>query len=173
MSRALGLALISLPTVAAAEVKSAAPSGFEIVISTMVNAEPATAYAALIMPARWWNPAHTYSGEARNLTLIAVSGGCFCERIAKTGATIEHGRVVHAAPGSLLRLQAALGPLQREGMNGALSWTITRRAEGGSTIELRYVVGGYVPAGANALAAPVDAVLTGQMDRLKTYLNRR
>jgi hypothetical protein len=35
-----------------------------------------------------------------------------------------------------------------------------------------YAVGGYLPAGMNTLATPVDSVLTAQVTRLKNYIER-
>ena len=40
------------------------------------------AYARLLTPEAWWDGQHTYSGDAKNLSLRAVPGGCFCERLA-------------------------------------------------------------------------------------------
>ena len=43
-------------------------------------------------------------------------------------------------------------------------------AEGGTKLELTYVVSGYTPQGMNTWAAPVNEVLTEQMTRLKSYI---
>jgi len=137
----------------------------------MVAAPPARIWAALVAPSRWWNGQHSYSGDARNLTLEPRAGGCFCERVPKTKATVEHGRVIFAQPGALLRLSAALGPLQAEAVTGTLTWTL-KAVEGGTQLTQTYVVGGYVRGGAERLAAPVDAVMTEQFGRLVAFAGR-
>jgi hypothetical protein len=42
----------------------------------------------------------------------------------------------------------------------------------GTKLEVTYAVGGYLPAGMNTLATPVDSVLTAQVTRLKNYIER-
>jgi hypothetical protein len=73
------------------------------------------------------------------------AGGCFCERLKDDGS-VQHLQVVYAAPGQGLRLRGALGPLQTEGVDGTLSWTL-KPGEGGTTVTLSYVVGGYIRSG--------------------------
>jgi hypothetical protein len=69
------------------------------------------------------------------------AGGCFCERL-KDGGSVQHLQVVYAAPGKGLRLRGALGPLQMEGVDGTLAWTL-KPAEGGTSVTQSYAVGGY------------------------------
>jgi hypothetical protein len=76
---------------------------------------------------------------------------------------------VYAAPGEGLRLRGALGPLQTEGVDGTLSWTL-KHAEGGTTVTQSYVVGGYIRAGMESWAARVDRVLDEQLQRLKSFV---
>ena len=42
-------------------------------------------------------------------------------------------------------------------------------ANGGTKVDVTYAVAGYLAAGMNTLAAPVDGVLTTQFTRLKNY----
>jgi hypothetical protein len=165
---ALALAA-AIATPASAKVVSAVPHGFEVAETATVAATPAQAYAALAQAGRWWNGAHTYSGDAANMRLEPRPGGCLCERMKDDGA-IEHMRVVYAQPHHTLRLQGGLGPLQQEGVVGSLSWSI-RPVAGGAEITQRYVVGGYVRSGAEKLAPLVDQVLTEQLTRLKRFLD--
>ena len=79
---------------AAADVASAAPGAFVLAAEADVAASPAEAYAALTRIGRWWNGEHSYSHDARRLSLDARAGGCFCERWA--GGSVEHGRVLMA-----------------------------------------------------------------------------
>jgi uncharacterized protein YndB with AHSA1/START domain len=155
---------------ALAEVKSSTPVGFALESKAVVKAGPAEAYVAAGKLAEWWNPSHTYSGKAENLTFEPRAGGCFCERTADSG-TIEHGRIVYAQPGQALRLHGALGPLQASGVTGSLTWTF-KAAPGGTEITQTYVVGGYVPGGAEKLAPLVDQVMTEQLSRLAARFNK-
>ncbi|QPQ54094.1 hypothetical protein IC614_06875 [Allosphingosinicella flava] len=81
---------------AAAEVKSASATHFEAESKSVVPADPATSYAMLIRIGEWWNPAHSYSGEAARLSVRAEPGGCFCESLP-SGGFVEHGRVILTA----------------------------------------------------------------------------
>lgn len=160
----IGCAALAAP--AAGEVQSASPTGFELVNVAIVNAPPAQVYAMLGEPARWWNKAHTYSGDAANLRQELKAGGCFCETIPADGSTIEHGRVVFAQPGKTLRLHAALGPLQQEGVSAALTWSL-KPVTGGTEVTQTYVVGGFVRTGADKLAPIVDRVMAEQLKGLQ------
>lgn len=168
----LALAAVALAGPAAAEIRSATAAGFESVNVVTVAAPPARVYALLVQPKLWWNGAHTYSGDATNMTLAPTAGGCFCETVPADGSTIEHGRVVYAQPGKALRLHAALGPLQAEGVAAALTWTL-KPAGTGTEITQTYVVGGFVRGGAESFAGPVDMVVGEQLRRLKAQLDAK
>lgn len=160
------------PGPAWAEVRSASPAGFELVNVATVAATPEQVFAMLGQPARWWSKAHTYSGDAANLRQELRAGGCFCETIPADGATIEHGRVIYAQPAKLLRLHAALGPLQQEGVAGALTWAL-KPVAGGTEVTQSYVVGGFVRAGADRLAPIVDRVMAEQLSGLQRAFSSR
>jgi len=162
------LILVSADGAAFAEVKSVTPNGFEVVSMATVTAPPDRVYAALGEVGRWWSPTHTFSRDAANLSMELRAGGCFCERL-KDGGTVQHLQVVYAAPGEGLRLRGALGPLQTEGVDGTLSWTL-KPAEGGTTVTLSYVVGGYIRSGMEQWAPRVDRVLDEQLQRLKSFI---
>ena len=49
---------------ASAEVKSATPTGFEVVTMTTISAPADRVYAALGEVGRWWSPSHTFSRDA-------------------------------------------------------------------------------------------------------------
>jgi hypothetical protein len=109
----------------------------------------------------------TFSRDAANLSLDPRAGGCFCERL-KDGGSVQHMMVVYAAPGIGLRLRGALGPLQAEGVDDALSWTF-KPAAGETAVTQSYVVGGYIRSGMQQWAPRVDRVLDEQLQRLKSY----
>ena len=104
---------------AAAEVKSVTANGFEVASTATIAAPPDRVYAALGEVGRWWSPSHTFSRDAANLSMELRAGGCFCERL-KDGGSVQHMRVVYAAPGAGLRLRGGLGPLQVEGVDAQL-----------------------------------------------------
>lgn len=170
MIRIFAAAVVIVAWPADAAVKSATAAGFELESKAVVKVAPAEAYAAAGRLGEWWNPSHSYSGKAANLVLDPRAGGCFCER-TEDGGTVEHGRVVYAQPGQALRVHGALGPLQASGVSGSLTWTF-EAVPGGTEIIQTYVVGGYIPGGADKLAAPVDQVMSEQLGRLAARLNR-
>lgn len=172
MRHVLAGLVIACASHAQAEVKTATDAGFEVSRTAIINSTPAQVYQALGQPSRWWSKAHTYSGDARNLSMTATAGGCFCEKNPANGAAIEHARVVYAQPGRLLRLRGSLGPLQAEAVTGTLTWEL-KAVPGGTEVRQTYVVGGYVRGGAALFAAPVDQVLGEQLAGLKAYVEMR
>lgn len=172
MGRSWKLAVLVLLLAAAgraeARVMHSSPSGFLVGGEATVGAARDSVYRALVdHVAEWWDPAHTWSGDAGNLTLEAIPGGCFCEGLPGGGG-VRHLEVVYVAPGELLRLTGALGPLQESGLAGSLTWSFT--TSGDSTrVGLAYSVGGYMAGGIQELAPLVDAVLGSQLLRLKAW----
>ncbi len=156
-------ALMIVAAPVAAEVKTTA-TGFVVENSAVVAAAPDAVWAALVQPARYWNPAHSYSGKAENFTLDAKAGGCFCEALPG-GGSVEHMRVVFAGPGSMLRLVGGLGPLQAEGVAATLTWALKPSGRG-TEITQTYVVGGHMRFDVPATAPIVGQVLNEQLTRL-------
>lgn len=153
---------------AAAEVKSVTSNGFEVTSTATIAAPADRVYLALGEVGRWWDPSHTFSRDAGNLGMELHAGGCFCERL-KDGGSVQHLQVVYAAPGQGLRLRGALGPLQTEGVDGTLSWTL-KPGEGGTNVTLSYVLGGYTRSGMEQWAPRVARVLDEQLQRLKSFV---
>ena len=151
---------------ARAETSDVSPAGFEITVRREIAASRATVYRTIGQVDLWWNSAHTWSGNARNLSMRMEATGCFCERWG--GNSVEHGRVIHAAPDSLLLLQASLGPLQSMPVNAILTFELSG-VEDKTTLVTTYRVAG---AGADlrSLAQPVDGVITQQVDRLARFI---
>ena len=161
--------LLASPLVASAEIVSAGPNGFSVRhVAEMPNVAAPAVWAALSDVGKWWDGEHTYSGEARNLTLEPVVRGCFCERLSLY-AGIEHMAVVYAQPAKTLRLTGALGPLQEFGVAGALTFQI-EAAGGGSRLTVTYNVGGFADRPLADWAPIVDEVLGGQVKRLARYV---
>jgi len=153
-----------------ADVIAQSPQGFVSRNVVVVGASPAVVWKRLVAPAAWWSSDHTFSGDAANLSLDPVAGGCFCERLpteevatakgAKPAARggVEHMRVVFVDRAKAMRLVGALGPLQSEAVNATLTVTITP-VEGGTRVIFEYVVGGYMRYPAEKIVPAVDAML--------------
>lgn len=154
------------PVRAFTDVVDKGAGGFTLKTTVTVAAPPDRVFRALVDVGAWWSSDHTYSGDARNMSIAPVPGGCFCEKLP--GGGVEHGRVLQVKPDALLRLDAALGPLQEMGVSGSMTWQVAS-AGGGSTVTMTYAVGGYAPGGLDAIAPLVDEVLSQQVQRLKAY----
>lgn len=172
MKYLLTLVLLFAPSVSKAEVVHASANGFEVRETVSLVVPTDRAYEAFRNLPEWWNPEHTYSGDSANLSLALTPGGCFCERIPKSGGGIEHLHVTYVEPGKHVVLVGALGPLLYEGTIGVMDVQIARIA-GGSQLILDYKVAGFANGGADKLAGAVDAVLAEQMKRYRTYATSR
>jgi len=156
---------------AAAEVVSASSNGFEVRETVSLVVPPDIAWSSFANISAWWDPEHSYSGKAENLSLSLEPGGCFCERFPKGGG-IEHMRVTYVDPGKRAVLTGALGPLLYEATAGVMDVQVKTIA-GGSQLTIDYKAAGFASGGADKLAAAVDAVLADQMKRLRTYATAR
>jgi len=165
----IALVVFVLTAFSSAEVADSEAGGFTVKITAQIQAPPADVYSRLVHNVGdWWNPAHTFSGDARNLSIDDRPLGCFCEKLSGGGGA-RHMEVIFAAPGKLLRMSGGLGPLQ--GMATAATMTFALKSAGeGTSIELTYTVVGYSTQGMAALATPVNSVLTEQITRLKNYI---
>jgi hypothetical protein len=172
MKHILAIVLVGLAAPAAADVVSAGPNGFEVREIVPLVVPAGVAFSSFRDVAAWWDPEHTYSGDSTNLSLALVPGGCFCERVPKTGGGIEHLRVTYVEPGKRIVLTGALGPLLYEATTGVMDVQV-KTAAGGSQLILDYKVAGFANGGADKLAAAVDSVLAGQMKRFRTYAASR
>lgn len=154
---------------AAAAVVEAGISGFQVKYDAVFKAAPEDVYRALTdHVGDWWNPAHTFSGDAKNLHMDARAQGCFCETLPK-GGSVRHLTVVFAAPGVALRLEGALGPLQAGGVAGSMTWAFAPK-DGGTEVSLTYNAGGYLPGGLDKIAPAADGMLGEQFARFKSYV---
>ena len=156
-------------TAAQAPAPQVSATGFLVRHTATVGAPPVRVYDALVRQVgSWWSSGHTFSGDAGNLSIDARPGGCFCEKLTNGGG-LEHMRVIYAAPGEMLRMSGALGPLQASGVAGSLTWSLAA-TPGGTTVELSYSVGGFLPGGFEKIAPAVSGVLEEQLRRLKLFV---
>jgi uncharacterized protein YndB with AHSA1/START domain len=164
------LAALACAAPAAAEVTGRNEAGFATFANATVAATPDRVWAALTEPKHWWNPAHSWSGNGSNLSLEPAAGGCFCETLPG-GGSVEHMRVIYAAPGHRLRMVGALGPLQAEGLAATLTVALEPVA-GGTRIDWTYKVGGYTDYPTDEIAPAVDGVMSKQLHRLANFVDR-
>jgi len=157
------------PACAKADVVDSAANGFTLKITLTVQSTPADVYKHLVHNVGdWWSSAHTFSGDAHNLSIDDKAGGCFCEKLADGGG-VQHMVVVNSQPGQKLVMRGSLGPFQTMGTEGSMSIALSKDAEG-TKLEVTFAVGGYMAGGMDKLAAPVNGVLTDQFTRLKNYV---
>jgi len=169
---AAGFSGLAVP--ASAEVVQKSDTGFVVRVAGEVAASPADAWKAFVTPSQWWNPAHTFSGEAANLSFDPTANGCFCEKMpvpkdAPSGqkpGSVMHLRVLYAEPYRAMRLTGGLGPLQSEAVVGTMTVTF-KPVDGpggkGTRILWEYVVGGYMRYKTDTIAGAVDKVLNDQL----------
>ncbi len=157
-------AALTLATPSAGAVTSATDHGFEIRHEVLLTMPPAEAWTRIGRIQDWWSKDHTYSGNAANLRLALVPGGCFCETFPDGGG-IEHLRVTYADPGKRAVLTGGLGPLLYEGVVGALDFQL--KPEGpGTRVIVTYRAAGFARANGKGLAPLVDQVIGEQVARL-------
>ena len=148
-----------LSTLAGAEVKQASPDGVIFEHRFEISATPADAWAVLVHPERYWPNDHTWSGKAANMSLVSEAGGCFCEQW--DGGSAEHGRVVMAIPGKLLRFRGSLGPFQEMAVTGIMTIALIP-AGAGTTAVVTYRISGDASHKLDAFASVVDGVIRQQ-----------
>lgn len=174
---ALSLAALACPMPASAEVTRTTDNGFVTRHEMIVKATPKEVWLALISPASWWQSAHTWSGDAKNLTLTPQAGGCFCETIPEANepnrftlqGSVEHMRVVQAYPEQALRMVGSLGPLQSEPVTGVLTIAISK-SDMGTRIVWEYNVGGPMRYEVPVISKAVDGVMGAQLASLAKQL---
>lgn len=152
-----------------AEVTDQAANGFTVKIATVIRAKPDEVYNRLVHNVGdWWDSEHTYSNDSHNLSLDDKVLGCFCEKFPGGGG-VRHAQVIMIMPNKMLVLSGAIGPLQKFGTTGTLTFAILP-VHNDTRLEVTYAVGGYLSGGLNTWADPVDKVLTEQVGRLKNYV---
>lgn len=171
-ARASALTMAAIAILAAmsahGETSGASATGFTVTHRFDTAAAPARVFRAVHDVGRWWSDAHTWSGHGGNLRLQPGAGGCFCERWGKN--SVKHGEVIFSAENRMVRLRAALGPLQERAADGILTFALTPAA-GRTNVLVTYRVAGSPDAGLGELAGPVDQVIGEQVVRLARYVD--
>lgn len=170
---AAALAIAPLSAVAAgpaaAEVSNRSENSFSLTYERAVPASDPAILEAIGRPAAWWSDAHTYSGDAANISLDLRPGGCWCE--ALPGGGVKHAETVLVWPAQrLVRFDAPFGPLQSIGADAVLTMTWAEaEGEPGRTLKWTFVVTGP---GAGAMADAIDGVIAEQFGRLADHLSQ-
>jgi uncharacterized protein YndB with AHSA1/START domain len=153
------LAGAMLAQAAHGEVKLAAADTLVVEHTFQITATPEQAWEVLVHPERYWPKDHTWSGDPAHLSLAPQAEGCFCERW--TDASAEHGRVIMALPGRLLRFRGALGPFQDMAVTGVMTIRLTPK-DGGTEAVVTYRVSGSASHRLGDMAQGVDPVVRQQ-----------
>lgn len=154
---ALVATAITMPFMSSADVVSSSEQGFQIKIEQPYEGTANNGYQRFVDNVdQWWLDDHTWFGDAKNLSIDATAGGCFCEIDGKKQAL--HMQVAYVDPGKTLRLVGGLGPLQSLGMNGTMTISFSD-----GKVNLDYIVGGYPTTDFTQLAPIVDGVLQQQL----------
>jgi uncharacterized protein YndB with AHSA1/START domain len=161
------VALLLIAGSAKAAVTESNPQGFAIEETAHIDAPPAKVYAALVHPESWWNSEHTFSQDAKNLSLDAKAGGCLCETLPG-GGSVQHLTVASVMPGRMLLFRGAMGPFLSQGVDGALSFTL-KPAGDGTDLVLDNNVGGFIKGGMGKWPQAADGMLTDLVAHLKYY----
>ena len=171
--RVIGLmaaaAVAALAGAARADVVEATATGIQVKQTAEIAAPAAKVWAALGQVGGWWSSQHSWSGDAKNLSLELKAGGCWCEAGLPGGGAAHHMTVLLTIPGKTAVLDGTLGPLMFSGATGHLVWSMAEK-DGKTTLVQTYYVGGYFPGGLDKLAGPVDGVMTEAIHRLKSYV---
>jgi hypothetical protein len=147
-----------------ADVIAATDQGVSVRTTVVVKGTPEETWQHLLRVQTWWSPAHSWSGDAANLSITAEPGGGFEEKLSG-GGFVRHMEVVYCDPGKLLRMTGALGPLQDSAVQGTMTIAL-RKTDDSTSITTTYHLSGYFPAGLKNIAPNVDQVITEQFQRL-------
>ena len=116
-NRAIAVATIFAALAAAparAEVVEVSETGFTVKEAVTVSVPPEKAYAAFVAIGKWWDSAHTFSGDAANLSIDAEAAGLLLRAACR--------RRRRAAPDRRLRLAGQAPRRSREASAPFRAW---------------------------------------------------
>ncbi|MCY3884669.1 MAG: ATPase [Gammaproteobacteria bacterium] len=140
-------------------------SGFITESTVSINANATHAYDAMAEVHMWWDSSHSFSLDAKNLSLVLKPGGRFLESFGDNEGVV-HSTVVFAKRGEVLRLSGALGPLQMLGAQGTLTLQFKKSEIGTNLTATYHVIGRNL----EDWAVAVEQVLFEQLVRLKNFV---
>jgi uncharacterized protein YndB with AHSA1/START domain len=173
MTRGIVLLVAVLLTVtsAVAKVDRHGPTGFVVSLEVSVNAPPDQTYAAFLRIGQWWSKAHSFSGDAANMTIDVKAGGCWCEALPN-GGFVKHMELASAMPPNSLVFKGGLGPMHFMAASGSMVVKFTKAATGTKTT-LQYSVAGDDAGAFEKLSAAVDGVLAEQLNNYAAYAGKQ
>lgn len=158
----LGLAAaVQLLSVANAEVVSQSATGAAVRHEVSIALKPEEAFGRFVNVSSWWSAEHSFSGDARNISISLLPDGCWCEKMPD-GGFVRHMVPILVEPNKRLVFQGQLGPLMFMGVSGSMTVEFTPENEG-THVKLTYVVGGYDPHEFKKIGPLVDKVLGDQL----------
>ena len=163
---ALVTALFAFASPASAEVVQRTADSFTLRYAVGAEIDPGDIPGVMTEVGKWWDSAHTYSGDAGNITVDLRPGGCWCERLAD-GSAFEHARAISVEADRLV-FDAPFGPLKGKTTRAMLTVTWPP-ANMGRTPTWTMIVEGP---GIGAMADPVDGVMGAGFARFIYYLER-
>lgn len=170
MKRLLPALLLMMAPPLLADLSAVSDSSFTVSHSAEVKAQPFVVWRTMTSHiGEWWSKDHSWSGDADNFYMKVERNGCFCEKLPG-GGNVEHLRIIYFAPGTEVRFDGALGPLQTMPVNGRMIWKIEQR-EGGSRVTFIYHVSGHPEGGLEGIAPAVDTVIGEQLRNLQKRLD--
>ncbi|OYQ25328.1 hypothetical protein CHU93_13820 [Sandarakinorhabdus cyanobacteriorum] len=164
MIAAMAAALSAAPT--AARLESSGADGFVSVNEALVPLPADRLWAAVTSWSSWWDPAHSYSGRPGAIILEPQAGGALVERWP--GGSTTHATVLTVMPPGLLRLSDGFGPLQSLPVGAILDIALKPEA-GGTRLKMTYRTGGSPAQKLDALAGPVDFVMSAGFSGLVNF----
>jgi len=116
-------------------VVEAAANGFQIKISISCKAKPDVVYDSMVNHiSEWWDASHSYTQDAKNMSIEVRPHGWFIEKLPK-GGFVRHFEITYLAPGKSIRFEGGMGPLQEQGIAGSMTINF-KPTDSGSTIDL-------------------------------------
>lgn len=179
--RAVVLLAACMAPNAFAEVAENEAHGFVSVHEVAIAAPPERVWEALVEEVgQWWDPAHTYSGDASNLDYVLLVAPGLWEEFREGHAEesyVRHMDIDMIRPPRTLRLRGGIGPLQPLAVVGSMTFNLQPAPESateapdegasGTRLAYRYVVNGPR---LRDWAEPVDRVMGEQLARLRRYV---
>jgi uncharacterized protein YndB with AHSA1/START domain len=152
-----------------ANVTAQSASGFAIAQEADLKVSPQKAFDAFVAIGKWWDMDHSYTHDGANMHMDLKPGGAWYETLPG-GGYVTHLTITQSAPGERLVLTGGLGPLAYMGVNGALTISFAKTAQG-THVKLSYAVGGFDPGEFKVMSKAVDGVWTAQLARYQRFAN--
>lgn len=163
----LVLLLLFVSTHAVADVVESSESYYVLSHTAESALSVEQVWKKLSVPAKWWHPDHTYSGDSNNLSLELHAGGRWLEEWDDN--SVLHGTVLNVMHQKSIRLDAPFGPLQEKAVT--VIWTIELEPiDDGTRIKFSETATGAAVSQLADLSKAVDYVKSEAIKRLVSDL---